>query len=117
MQRPALLMLVALAGCATRSAPPPGYEAGKLVRLSVVPSTTTKLAITSFRGTACQTADRMPNAVSESSASTLVIPRSESVGTPVPMPNACPVTARLGSNAKIVTYHRDSANAAPEPPR
>jgi hypothetical protein len=33
------------------------------------------------------------------------------------MPNACPVTARLGSNAKIVTYHRDSANAAPEPPR
>jgi hypothetical protein len=33
------------------------------------------------------------------------------------MPNACPVTAWVGANAKVVTYQRDSANAAPEPPR
>lgn len=119
MQRPALLMLVLLAGCATRQTPPPApaHEAGKLVRLSVVPSTTTKLAVTSISGTGCQTSDRMPNAVSGSSPSTLVIPRSESVGTPVSMPNACPVTARIGGNAKAVTYQRDSANAAPTPPR
>jgi hypothetical protein len=120
MQRPALLMLALLAGCATRQTPPPGsaHAAGKLVRLSVVPSTTTKGgSIETFRGTACQTSDRMPNAVSGSSPSTLAIPRSESVGTPVPMPNACPVTARVGANAKVVEYQRDSANAAPEPPR
>ncbi len=117
MQRPALLMLMVLVGCATRQTPPPAHEAGKLVRLSVVPSTTTKVAITSIGVTACQTSDRMPNAVSGSSPSTLVIPRSESVGTPVPMPNACPVTAWVGANAKVVTYQRDSANAAPEPPR
>jgi hypothetical protein len=119
MQRPALLMLALLAGCATRQtpAPQPANEAGKLVRLSVVPSTTTKLAITSFRGAACQTSDRMPNAVSGSVQSTALIPRSESVGSPVPMPNACPVTARAGKNARIVTYQRDSASVAPEAPR
>lgn len=117
MQRSALLVLVLLAGCATRQTPSPAHEAGKLVRLSVVPSATTKLAITSVGGTACQTSDRMPNAVSGSSPSTLMIPRSESTGTPVPMPNACPVTARAGRNAKVVTYQPDSANAAPEPPR
>lgn len=119
MQRHALLMLVLLAGCATRQTPPPASarEAGKLVRRSVVPSTTTKLAITSSRGSACQTSDRMPNAASGPVPSTALIPRSESVGTPVPMPNACPVTARAGRNAKVVEYQQDGANAAPELPR
>jgi hypothetical protein len=119
MHRPTLLMLVLLAGCAPRQTPPPApaHEAGKLVRLSIVPSTTTKLAITSFRGTACQTSDRMPNAVSGPVPSTALIPRSESVGTPVPMPNACPVTAGAGMNSRVVTYPRDSATVAPEPPR
>jgi hypothetical protein len=59
----------------------------------------------------------MPNAVSGSSPSTVLIPRSESTGTPVPMPNACPVTARVGANATVVKFQGDSANAAPEPPR
>jgi hypothetical protein len=119
MQRPALLMLVILAGCATRPTPPsaPARETGKLVRLSVVPSGTPKAAILSPRGTACQTNDRMPNAAGGSLRSTARIPRSESAGTPVPMPNACPVTARVGANATVVTYQADSASAAPQPPR
>ena len=119
MHRPTLLMVLLLAGCAAPQTPPPGpaREAGKLVRLSGVPSTTTKLAITPVGGTACQTSVRMPNAVSGSSPSTALIPRSESVGTPVPMPNACPVTARVGANARVVAFPRDSATAAPEPPR
>ncbi len=119
MQRPALLMLALLAGCATPRTPPPtpAHEYAELVRHSVVPSTTTKLAIASVGGTACQTSVRMPNATSGSIPSTALIPRSESVGTPVPMPNACPVTARVGANARVVAYPRDSATAAPQPPR
>lgn len=119
MQRPVLLMLVLLAGCAPRQTPPPtpadGYAG--LVRRFEVPSGTAKVVITSIGGTACQTNDRMPNAASRSLPSTATIPRSESVGTPVPMPNACPVMAGGGKNATVVIYQRDSATAAPEPPR
>lgn len=120
MQRPALLMLALLAGCAPRQPPPPvpDDEYAELVRLFEVPSATRKGdPIAWVGGTACQTSPRMPNAASGSISSTLAIPRSESVGTPVPMPNACPVTARLGANARVVKYQRHSATAAPEPPR
>ncbi|HZG44447.1 MAG TPA: hypothetical protein VEY93_15960 [Longimicrobium sp.] len=119
MQRPALLMLVILAGCATRPTPPsaPARETGKLVRLSVLPSGTPKVAIISSRERACQTNDRMPNAAGGSLPSTARIPRSESAGTPVPMPNACPVIAWVGANPTVVTYAADSATAAPQPPR
>ncbi|WP_331876626.1 hypothetical protein [Longimicrobium sp.] len=120
MQRPALLMLLVAVGCATRQTPPPAPadEAGKLVRRLEVPSAARKgAAIASFRGTACQTNDRMPIAPGGSLPYTAAIPRSESTGTPVPIPNACPVTARAGRNVKVVEYQRDSANAAPEPPR
>jgi len=119
MQRPALLMLALLAGCAPRQTPTrlPDDEYAELVRRFEAPSDTTKFVMTSSGGTACQTNDRMPNAASGSRPSAAAIPRSESTGTPVPMPNACPVTAWAGRNAKVVTYQRDSANAVPEPPR
>jgi hypothetical protein len=110
-------MLALLAGCAPRQTPPPADEYAELVRRLEAPSGTTKVVTTSIAGTACQTNDRMPNAASGSLPSTALIPRAESTGTPAPMPNACPVTARTGRNAKIVRYQRDSANAAPEPPR
>lgn len=119
MQRPALLMLALLAGCAPRQTPPPtpADEYAELVRRFEAPSDTTKVVITLVGGTACQTNDRMPNAASGSFPSRAAIPRQESMGTPVPMPNACPVTAWAGRNARIVKYQRDSANAAPQPPR
>jgi hypothetical protein len=118
MQRATLLMLLIVAGCATHEAPSPGRV--ELATTSVPPSEASaeKVTYTITRlGQPCRTNDPMPNAIGGSASMRVLTPRVQTPGRTVPIPNLCPVVARTGADAVVVTFGADSGKAAPRPPR